>query len=66
MIPLWLHFKLFGWQSPGKSENKNYRSVPFCFYPMHNGKIQKNSKKIKNVKKMPLWLHFNPKQVGQN
>ena len=32
-------------------ENKNYRSVPFRSYPIHNGKFQKNSKKIKNIKK---------------
>ena len=34
-----------------KRENKNYRSVPFRSYPMHNGKFQRNSKKIKNIKK---------------
>ena len=34
-----------------KGENKNYRSVPFRSYPMHNGKFQKNSKKIRNIKK---------------
>ena len=34
-----------------KGENKNYRSVPFRSYPMHNGNFQKNSKKIKNIKK---------------
>ena len=33
--------------------------VPFCSYPMHNGKFQKNSQNIKNIKKkIPLWLHF--------
>ena len=39
--------------------------VTFGSYPMRNGKFQKNSKKIKNIKKIPLWLHFNPKQVGK-
>ena len=34
-----------------KRENKNYRSVPFRSYPMHSGKLKKNSKKIKNIKK---------------
>ena len=34
-----------------KSENKNYRSVPFRSYPMPNGKFQRNSKKIENIKK---------------
>ena len=46
-----------------KRENKNYSSVPFCFYPMHSGKLQKNSKKIKNIKKKPLFRHFKPKYV---
>ena len=46
----------------GKRENKNYRFVPFRSYPMCNRKFQKNSKKIK---KIPLWLHFNQKQVGK-
>ena len=32
--------------------------ISFRSYRMHNGKFQKNSKKIK---KIPLWLHFNPK-----
>ena len=54
-----------GWNSPRKRENKNYRSVPFRFYPMHNGKFQNKSRKIKNIKKIPLLLHFNPKQVGK-
>ena len=40
-----------GWKMMRKRENKNYRSVPFRSYPMHTGKFQKNSKKIKNIKK---------------
>ena len=36
-----------GWKMMRKRENKNYRSVPFRSYPMHNGKFQKNSEKIK-------------------
>ena len=40
-----------GWKIMRKGENKNYRSVPFRSYPMHNGKFQKNSKKIRNIKK---------------
>ena len=32
---------------------------------MHDGKFQKNSKKTKNIKKIPLWLHFNTKLVGK-
>ena len=54
-----------GWKSPRKSENKNYCSVPFRSYPMHNGKQQKNSKKIKNIKRKPLWRYFMPKQDGK-
>ena len=38
-----------GWRRMRKRENKII--VPFRFYPMHNGKFQKNSKKIKNIKK---------------
>ena len=47
-----------------KRENKNYCSVPFRSYPMHSGKLQKNSKKIRNIKKKkPLWRHSKPKYV---
>ena len=34
-----------------KRENKNCRSVPFRSYTTHNRKFQKNSKKIKKIKK---------------
>ena len=44
-----------------KERNKNYRSIPFCSYPMRNRKFHKNSKKIKKIKKIPLLLNFNPK-----
>ena len=50
-----------GWKMTRKRENKNYRSVPFRSNPMHNGIFQKNSKKIKNIKKKPLWRYFKPK-----
>ena len=40
-----------GWNSLRNGENKNYRSVPFRSNPMHNGKFQKNSQKIRNIKK---------------
>ena len=47
-----------------KRENKNYRSVPFCSYPMHGGKLQKKiAKKLKILKKKPLFSHFKPKYV---
>ena len=42
-----------------KSENKNCLSVPFV--PDGKYKIPKKGKKNK---KIPLWLHFKPKQVG--
>ena len=51
---------IIGWKRPRKSENKNYRSVPFRSYPTRNRKFQKNSRKIQKIKKIPLWLHFKP------
>ena len=40
-----------GWNRPGKSENTNYRSVPFRSYPTRTRKFQKNSKKVQRIKK---------------
>ena len=40
-----------GWERMRKSENKNYRSVPFRSYPTRNKYFQKNSKKIQRIKK---------------
>ena len=37
-----------GWKSPRKSENKNYRSVPFL--PGAEKKMPKKSKKLKKLK----------------
>ena len=37
--------------------------VPFRSYQPRNRKFPKNSRKIK--KKIPLWHHFKPKQVGK-
>ena len=37
-----------GWKRMRKSENKNYRSVPF---PTQNRNFQKNSKNIPKIKK---------------
>ena len=31
--------------------------------PTSNGKFQKNRKKFKKIKRIPLWLHFKPKHV---
>ena len=38
-----------GWKRMRKSENKNYRSVPFL--PDANRNFQKSSKKIQKIKK---------------
>ena len=40
-----------GWKRVRKSENKNYRSVPFRSYPTRNRNFQKNSKNIQKIKK---------------
>ena len=39
--------------------------VPFRPYPTRNRKFQKNRNKIKKIKKIPLWLLFNPNYVGE-
>ena len=54
-----------GWKKMRKGKNKNYHSVPFRSFPTRNRKFQKNSKKVQRIKKIPLWLHFKPKQVGK-
>ena len=40
-----------GWKRMRKSENKNYRSVPFRSYPTRNRNFEKNSNKIQKIKK---------------
>ena len=40
-----------GWKRMRKSENKNYRSVPFRSNPTRNRNFEKNSKKIQKIKK---------------
>ena len=47
-----------GWNSLRNRENNNYRSVPFRSYQMHNGKFQKNSKKIRNIEKINIMASF--------
>ena len=47
-----------GWRRMRKRENKNYRSVPTRL-------LIENSKNIQKIKKIPLWLHFKPKQDGK-
>ena len=50
------------WKRPRKRENKNYRFVSFL--PNALWKIpKKQQQNSKNKKKIPLWLHFNPKSV---
>ena len=47
---------------PRKRENKIYRSVPFRSYTTtHNGKFQKNSKKIQKIKKNTIMASFRAK-----
>ena len=53
-----------GWKMLRKIENKNYSSVTFL--PTRNRKFEKkNSKIIQKIKKISLWFHFKPKQVGK-
>ena len=40
-----------GWKRMRKSENKNYRSVPFRSYPTRNTNFEKNSKEIQKIEK---------------
>ena len=47
-----------------KRENKKYHSSRP--YPIRNRKFQKNSKTTEKIKKIPLWLYFNPKSVGKS
>ena len=50
-LKIWLHFKLLGWNSPRKSKNKYYRSVP-------TGCIMENSKKISKILKILKKNHY--------
>ena len=47
------------WKRPRKRENKNYRFVPSLPDALQNI-TEKNCKKIKKIKKTPLWLHLKP------
>ena len=49
-----------GWKRTRKSENKNCISVPFL-----PDRKYKTPKKVKKIKKIPLWLHFKPKLDGK-
>ena len=45
------------WKMPRKRENKNYRFVSF----LPGAEQKKPKKKLKKLKKTPLWYHFKPK-----
>ena len=49
-----------GWKRQRKRENKNYRFVPFL-----PDWLEKIPKKQQKNSKIPLRLHFTPKQVGK-
>ena len=44
-----------------KGENTNYRQVPF----LPGAEQEMPKKKSKKIKKIPLWHHFKPKEVGK-
>ena len=52
------------WKKAQKERRINI-VVPFHSYPTSFRKFQKKSKKNSKNKKIPLWLHFKPKQVGK-
>ena len=52
-----------GWRRMRKRENKNYHFVSTRLLKENSKKNSKNIQKKK--KKIPLWLHFKPKQVGK-
>ena len=47
----------------GRERKKINIFVPFRSYPTRNRKFQSKAKKFKKIKKIPLWLHFEPKYV---
>ena len=51
---------IIGWKWTRNRENKNFRSV--LFQPDAQQKI---SKKQQKNSKIPLWIHFKPKQAGK-
>ena len=46
-----------------KRENKNYHSISFLHDTLQ--KIAKKQEKNQKNQKIPLWLHFKPKQAGK-
>ena len=63
-MPVWLHLKP---EQVGKYREREIINlvVPFRSNPMRNRKVQKNSKNIQKIKKIPFWLYFKPKQCGK-
>ena len=55
-----------GWKRLRKRENNKYRFVSFRPFPTRSRKLQKNSKTIEKIKKIPLWFYFNPKSVRKS
>ena len=55
-----------GWKRLRQRENNKYRFVSFRPFPTRNRKLQKNSKTIEKIKKIPFWLYSNPKSVGKS
>ena len=53
-----------GWKRQGKGETKNYGF--FLFLPNALQKSPKKQPKNSKNSKVPLWLHFNLKQVGRD
>ena len=52
-----------GWERPRKRKLKIL--FPFPSDQTGNRKFQKKITKIQKNQKIPLWLHFKPKQVGK-
>ena len=50
-----------GWKMIRKSENKNYRSVPFL--PDAKQKFRKEQQKYSKNQKIPLWLRKRPRKT---
>ena len=51
------------WKRLKKRESKNYRFVSFLLYGQQ--KIPKKQEKYSKNSKIPLRLHFKPKQIGK-
>ena len=61
-LPLQLHFK--SKQVGKRRESEKIKIIgPFRSYTMRHRKFQKNCKNIQKIKKTPLWLPFQHKQV---